>query len=134
MSFIKIWDKKFFDIEGSLILWIWIFWKIQRGTLLCQKKFLSPIPLKFHVLNSLAIRISNFEFHQNLRQKFFDIFNPDQHGLFGLSIARGGVESARNGFWVVTASFFIQMNQTWSQVKAGIFINQKSHWTHCYDV
>ena len=30
-------------------------------------------------------------------------------------------------FWVVTASFFIQMNQTWSQMKAGIFINQKSH-------
>ena len=36
-----------------------------------SKHFSSPIPLKFHVWNPQAIRISNFEFRQNRRHFFF---------------------------------------------------------------
>ena len=43
--------------------------KIQRGVPSMSKNFLSLILLKYHVSNPYAIRISNFEFHQNLRQK-----------------------------------------------------------------
>ena len=61
-----------------------------------SKKILSPIPLKFHFSNPRAIRISNFEFHQNLR-KF----------CFGKS--KGGTllcqkSFDKNGFWRVKGS------------------------------
>ena len=59
-----------FYIEGSL-LWKKWFLKKQRGDPSISKKFSSPILLKFHVSNPQAIGISNFEFHQNRRRKFF---------------------------------------------------------------
>ena len=71
MSFIRIRDENFFDIEESP-LWIFqeistfqISLKIERGTLLSQENFLSLILMKFkkifrplghHILNFIKIR------------------------------------------------------------------------------
>ena len=35
---------------------------------------------------------------------------------------RGGEDSAHNGFWPITVSISTQINQTWFQMKADIFI------------
>ena len=48
--------------------------------------------------------------------RFLACFNPNQDKLFGPLRNWGGEESRRSSFWVVKASFFIQM-------KAGIFIH-----------
>ena len=78
LYFIILWGKVG-QLTFGAFLETKIFLRSKGGTLLHQKIFLSPIPLKFHVANSWVIRISNFEFHQNLRQKFFwhrRVFNP----------------------------------------------------------
>ena len=52
------WNRRqiFFDGEGSPFEKNY-FQKTKGGTLLRQKNFLSPIPLKFHVANPLVITI-----------------------------------------------------------------------------
>ena len=48
------------------------FLKNIKGSPLWKKKiFLSPILMKFKIWNPYGLGISNFEFHQNRRQKFF---------------------------------------------------------------
>ena len=43
-------------------------------------------------------------------------------GFSGASTDRGGEESRHQGFLAITASFFIQINQTWCQMIDWIFI------------
>ena len=63
--------------EVSFSICFWIFWKIEvrknLGTQIgwVSKKFLAPIPLKFHVWNPYGLGISHMKFEQNRRQKIF---------------------------------------------------------------
>ena len=62
-----------------------------------SKNVSSPIPLKFHVWNPQSIRISNFEFHQNRKQKVFLTSKTRVFNVFKLKL--GNFKIDLKGRW-----------------------------------
>ena len=70
---------------------------------------------KIHLVRTGRFFLGFFDFGRTVHPPF----NPNQTGLFGLSIDRGGVECARRTFRAISASFFIRnqpnmvSNESW---------------------